>query len=245
MKNKAAAILLIGILVGLAFAGKMVHAECEQPVIAKIAGVLADQGARLDQWTLYSKKSETLSGKNPADYVQRFTAEHRLFKWSFETRGNFVKAIGTRYNKQIKGFDKLQVVATLTNANSQSYILYQVQGKGAPRDWDQIVKKFNKQSFDILNEKTAIFSCINGHYDGKIEGVLRLKAEAMLHEFNAVPKEQLEEKNFISVSALTNDWDLAIPAKEGKMNVQFALRNAGLGENPTVTIGTPIITTEY
>lgn len=245
MKNKAAAILLIGILVGLAFAGKMVHAESQQPVMAKLAGVLADQGAKLDQWTLYSKKSETLGEKNPVDYVQRFTAEHRLFNWSFETRGNFVKAIGTRYNNQIKGFEKLQVVATLTKANSQSYILYQVQGNGARRDWNQLVKNYQKQSFDILNEKTAIFSCINGHYDGKIEGVLQLKAEAMLHEFNAVPKEKLEEQDFISVSALTNEWDLAIPAKEGKMNVQIALRNAGLGENPTVTIGTPIITTEY
>ncbi|MCD7034645.1 YwmB family TATA-box binding protein [Metabacillus sp. GX 13764] len=245
MRNKAAALLTIAILLGLAGIGKMVHAEAKKPVIARIAEVMANQGAEISQWTLYSKKQESLAGKNPLKYVQRFTAEQRLFHWSFDYKDNFVKAIGTRYNSQMKSFEKLQVISTLTKGNSQAYILYQAQGKGGRRDWNKITQVFGQQSFDILKEKTAIFSCMNGQFGDKIEGVLQLKAEALLHEFNAVPREKAEEKDFVSVSALTSEWDLSIPAKEGKMNIQIALRNAGIGEKPTVVIGTPIITTEY
>lgn len=57
--------------------------------------------------------------------------------------------------------------------------------------------------------------------------------------------ESLNEQRFVSISGFTNDWDHSIKTKNGKMNIQISLRSAGMGERTTVTVGTPIITTEY
>lgn len=53
------------------------------------------------------------------------------------------------------------------------------------------------------------------------------------------------EPNFVSVSAFTNEWKESIKTEKHQMNLQVSLRNAGMGEKLTVTVGTPIVTTEY
>lgn len=66
-----------------------------------------------------------------------------------------------------------------------------------------------------------------------------------MKEFNATSVEDLIEPNFVSVSAFTNEWKESIKTKKHQMNLQVSLRNAGMGEKLTVTVGTPIVTTEY
>ncbi|AZB40882.1 hypothetical protein CEF21_00150 [Bacillus sp. FJAT-42376] len=224
--------------------GKISEAAQVKPEIEQLAGAFQKQGIEINEWTVYSKKKISFPSEKFSENVKRFTEQHRLFKWSTERTSSGWKAAGTRWNEKSGATETLQIVSTDTNGQLNSYILYQVHGRGNSRDWTSIINQFKKQSFDIFHEYPTIFSCIKGSEDDKMVGVLHL-ADALLKEFNAVPLEQLKEKAFVSVSAYTARWDQKIPAEQGSMNMQVAVRHGGLGENTTVVAGTPIITTEY
>lgn len=66
-------------------------------------------------------------------------------------------------------------------------------------------------------------------------------------QLGATIQEVLKEETFVSLSAYNNEWDTGIALVNGNnMNVQVALRqNPDLGQQTRVTLGTPIITTEY
>ncbi len=72
-------------------------------------------------------------------------------------------------------------------------------------------------------------------------------ARRYLASLGAVEVEGLAEETFVSISAYNDEWGDVITIKdESQMNVQVALRQEQrLGLGTTVTIGTPIITTEY
>ncbi|MGD6816564.1 YwmB family TATA-box binding protein [Metabacillus sp. 113a] len=217
----------------------------ETPEVQQLAEAFIKQGIEVEEWTLYTKKNISLPAGKFSENVKRFTQKHRLYNWSIERTSNGWKAAGTRMNKDLDATETLQIISTDTNTQSNSYILYQVHGRGnASKKWTGIYQYVKKQSFDIIHENPTIFSCIKGSRDDKMVGVLHL-ADALLNEFNAEPLEQLKEEAFVSVSAYTARWKGTIPAEQGRMNVQIAVRSGGLGENTSVVAGTPIITTEY
>lgn len=221
---------------------KISEAAVNKPEMEQLADAFGKNGIAVKKWTMYSKENISIPPGNFSENVKRFTQQHRLFNWSVEKTANGWKAAGIREFKD--GTETLQIVSTDTNRQRQSYILYQVQGTGNSRNWTEVHQYFKKQSFDIFHEYPTIFSCIEGSYDDKMVGVLHL-SDALLNEFNAVPLEQLKEPSFVSVSAYTARWGQTIPAEQGSMNMQIAVRHGGLGENTTVVAGTPIITTEY
>lgn len=72
------------------------------------------------------------------------------------------------------------------------------------------------------------------------------QANELVRAFSGVSVEELKEETFVSLSAYTELWEQAIyTGHQHKMNLQVALRTEGLGSKTTVTIGTPIITSEY
>ncbi|KZZ83862.1 YwmB family TATA-box binding protein [Bacillus sp. SJS] len=243
-KIKQMMLIALMFIVVTAACGKIVEAAIKKPEIAQLAAAFQDQGIEVKEWTIYSKKKISMPSEKFSENVKRFTQQHRLFKWSIERTSSGWKAAGTKVNKNLGATESLQIISTDTNSQSNSYILYQVHGRGESRNWANIHTHFKKQSFDIFHEYPTIFSCIEGSVDDKMVGVLHL-TDALLNEFNAVPLEKLKEKDFISVSAYTARWEQKIPAEQGSMNMQVAVRHGGLGENTTVVAGTPIITTEY
>lgn len=71
-------------------------------------------------------------------------------------------------------------------------------------------------------------------------------AEKWITSLGAETVEALDEGTFVSVSAYNPEWSQVLETNGKKMNVQVALRQEErLGARTTVTIGTPIITTEY
>ncbi|SDZ46063.1 TATA-box binding [Evansella caseinilytica] len=96
-------------------------------------------------------------------------------------------------------------------------------------------------------DPTDVFLRAEGIAYGKNKGEVHEMSQSILNAFSAQAVEGLEEDFFVSQSALTPLWDRIIDTNGKKMNLQIALReiNNGLGGQTTVTIGTPIITTEY
>ncbi|WP_157796566.1 YwmB family TATA-box binding protein [Bacillus sp. FJAT-45037] len=110
---------------------------------------------------------------------------------------------------------------------------------------------------DVLNERKTMFSMQQSPVFSQVTAVrtenseygkqsLIEEARLMLSDLGATEVESLNEETFVSVSAYNNVWTDAIVTNGQKMNLQLALRQEDtMGSGTTVTIGTPIITTEY
>ncbi|MFA9457643.1 YwmB family TATA-box binding protein [Halalkalibacter sp. AB-rgal2] len=75
---------------------------------------------------------------------------------------------------------------------------------------------------------------------------IQTQAYEWLEHLDAQAVEELVEEQFISLSAYQPEWGSGLMTGNEHMNVQIALRDVeGMGARTRVTIGTPIITTEY
>lgn len=246
MKKVSLAIMMFLIFFTGAFAAHQTFGAKKETELETIVEGMEAQGIDVKKWSMYSKKMVSDETRSFEDTVKLFQNQFRQFKWSEDrVDGKLHKMTGTFFDKDSGFTEKLQIQATDTNGFQQSYILYELSGEGSGKKWAEIYGHAQARSFDIFHENPTIFTCVNGQLDDKMSSVLQLKVDALLKQFNAVPVEQLKEKSFISVSALTTDWNHVIPADSGSMNIQIALRSAGLGGNTSVTVGTPIITSEY
>ncbi|OXS61497.1 hypothetical protein B1B00_09000 [Bacillus sp. DSM 27956] len=71
-------------------------------------------------------------------------------------------------------------------------------------------------------------------------------AKQILNDFQANYVEGLNEDEFLSISAYNSNWQSRIPSKNDKnLNLQLGFRyDSGLNKT-NITIGSPIIVTEY
>lgn len=242
MKNKGIGIMVLTLSIIFSLVANHIVALENQPKLSTIAERMENENVEISKWSLYSKKF--VENKSIQE-LKRMTKEYRQYTWTYKHEDDVFKAIGVYENKEKNITEKLQFLATLTNDQEQSYILYEVVGVGTNRDWNDMDKFFTQRSFDIFHENPTIYACIEGIVGDKMEEVLNETMVELLTEFNAKPIEELTEQDFLSVSAKTSLWEDYIPTKEDKMNIQIALRSDGMGDKTTVVIGTPIITSEY
>ncbi len=243
MKRNNLMLTIVALLIFVSLVGKhsIQGAESDVSNLEKIVEGLQLENISIDEWNVYMKKPI-----QDDENVQQMIQEFRLYKWSEQKEENVHKWIGTREIHHLNVKETLQIVTTTINNHSQSYILYNASGTGwHDEKWADYTQYFNENLLRKFNGNVQIFTCVRGHTSDKIESVLQFQAERILDKFRAKSVEALVEENFVSISGLTSDWNQAIPTEKGNMNIQVALRNAGLGGNTTVIVGTPIITTEY
>ncbi|MCY8092760.1 YwmB family TATA-box binding protein [Bacillus haynesii] len=214
--------------------------------LEQMAEGLSRHDVELEEWTLHTKKQLTLSEKDFFAKLKHFKKQHRQYQWTLTREDDdTVKATGVFQDKKNHINSKIYLVSTHKNQRLVSYLLYEQKGAGPRENWNATYKQFERDAFDIMREKTAIFTCLKGHLNGMMNVVLQKKANELVHEFDAKSVEDLIEPNFVSISAYTNEWKESIKTEKHLMNLQVSLRNAGMGEKLTVTVGTPIVTTEY
>lgn len=244
MKKRYMVIMAITLVLTLVMAGKGTSLAGERDQLPAMAEVLLKNNVAIDEWSLYARESiPTDSVEKTAQKIMK-QVEH--FSWEIHPEGESWKAVGTSNQTGAWKKEKIQIISTPKKGKAQAYILYELKGYGwDPKKWEVYSSSFEQTKQDIFHGKPTFFSCIKGKNSVKMEGVLYNQAEKLLNDFEAEPIEKLEEESFISVSAYTGQWKNALPAKNGKMNIQIAIRNAGMGDPATIVVGTPIITTEY
>ncbi|WP_181346792.1 YwmB family TATA-box binding protein [Thalassobacillus sp. CUG 92003] len=95
----------------------------------------------------------------------------------------------------------------------------------------------------VLSKNVIYFSCIRVQINDIMNDVLVY--EKFKEAFDITTVEKVDEGTWKSISGYTPKWEDVIPLSDNHpMNIQFAARKT-LGADTTVTIGTPIITTEY
>ncbi|HEX6922214.1 MAG TPA: YwmB family TATA-box binding protein [Bacillales bacterium] len=214
-----------------------------------IIGVMKSRDISVNHWGLYTKKIGSLlpSRKGYERWVEGLKGQLQAFRWTKITKdyeGN-LKITGVHTDKETKVHERLTVLAYPQKDDWGTYIIYEVgSDHWNIEDWRQFSSIYFNRIDKLFSEDPTIFTCVSGRFDAKMKPVLLNRAQQLLGEFSAVPVEKLDEKTFVSVSAYTNQWKQSIQTGNEQMNLQVALRTQG-GSVATVTIGTPIITTEY
>lgn len=221
-----------------------VRAE-ETSTLAQIAEGMKNQQIEVSGWTLHAKTNVDISSEQFSKKVKRLKDELRQYEWTEKKEQHVTKVTGIYKDEKNDTLSKILLVKTDTKSNQKSYLLYEQKGARPLNTWEHTHDQFVRHAKSILQEKFVIFTCLDGHVNGMMDVVLQKKAEMIANEFQAKPVEYLVESNFVSLSAYTEKWEQFIMTSNDKMNVQIAIRSSEMNENHTITVGTPIVTTEY
>ncbi|QOY37222.1 YwmB family TATA-box binding protein [Anaerobacillus isosaccharinicus] len=245
-------IILFSLYFGLNWSGE---ATDEKPFreLEKILEVMDKHEIELKDWTLYSR--EHLNSWNASGEYENELHELMIKTNEFDWQPLFdddlkgqKKAVASLNHQDFGVTEMLTYIIYPHNEQLHSYLIYDINGteKLAADEWKSISPVFSSRLEDLFTNNTKIFTCASGIGSDKLNFGLITQADRLLAEFSAETIESLKEETFISISAYTNTWNNAIATNGQNMNLQVAIRAIeGLGGKTTVTIGTPIITTEY
>jgi hypothetical protein len=206
--------------------------------ISQIVEVYDKNGIEVESWGMYTR--ETLNMGSLQDAVAYIEEKLGTLQWEMNDKKSVALIHHSTHTERI-------VLAT-THAKNEKKIqlMYEVKGdKSDKKEWEALSKVIRKQIDNIFPVYPIIFSCVKGVFGDKIEGVLQKQAQNLLTDFQAESIESLDEGTFVSVSAYTKKWNDALPTKKDKMNLQLGIRQDEKSEKTTITVGTPIITSEY
>lgn len=239
------------IFVLLLFMGTYTGTDARQRTMPlyDIIHVMQHRNISVTHWGLYTKKVGGFieSRKGYVRWIGRLQSELPAFQWTNimkDYEGN-LKITGIHTDKNTNIHERITVLAYPEGNKWGTYFIYEVDSDHwDSRNWQQFSSVFQNRVHRFFDENPTIYTCVSGRPNVKMNFVLLQRAHKLLQAFSAVPVEGLREKTFVSLSAYTDQWKQSIQTKNHRMNLQVALRTGGNGAT-TVTIGTPIITTEY
>ena len=246
-------IILAGLYLGFSGSGQATADNSFQE-LKSILEVMDKHDIEVTEWTLYTREHLN-HWTEPSGYFDEFVALQEKtanFDWEpnlTKQRNGQMRAVATLDHRNKGILETLTYIVFPHNEQHHSYLIYEVEGteKVTEKDWQELSPVLNSRLEDLFQTNAKIFTCATGNASDKLKSSLYEKAEMLVNEFSGQKIEQLKEETFISVSAYTNVWNDAITtANDQNMNLQVAIREKErLGGETTVTIGTPIITTEY
>ncbi|WP_070120163.1 YwmB family TATA-box binding protein [Bacillus marinisedimentorum] len=217
--------------------------------IPEMVDAVRENGHTLEEWSIYTR--ETIDGirsfQDFEEELNRFKTATGFKNWQLERTADGWKAFGASTDAAKVNERITFIQSTPLNGKPHAYVIYEASGKyWKEYEWQNNWSTRIMSNIDnIFLETSTIFSCVRARTSGMMESVLYNHANKLLDEFEAKEIERLDEEHFVSVSAYTQEWEQVIPAKEGSMNLQVAIRTLPDENTTEVVIGTPIITSEY
>ena len=212
--------------------------------LLQITELAIQQNIDIKKWSMYIREPVIQYGKikDIRIKIREIQAAEKGFTWTKEQfKGDHYKIIGKRKNQLSNISEKILIIYFPLHNQYNLSVTYDVKGTGwSKKDWDEISGIYKSKI-----DNYSVFYTIEGFT--KIKGPLMMEAKTLLNRFSGKTVESLNEENFISLSAYTDNWDTKIPlGNEEFMNLHIAYRNSNENSGITkVTIGTPIITSEY
>ncbi|MFB1051544.1 YwmB family TATA-box binding protein [Paraliobacillus sp. JSM ZJ581] len=149
-----------------------------------------------------------------------------------------------KWNEQKKSSVNESIMIVEAKKASTVEIIYVVE----VNEKASIEKSINKsRAFQldgsIFTNDVKKFTCAKTEIDDMIDSVYffeKIKKSLQVQEIH-----KLNEKDFTVFSGFTKEWETSIPSSNhNQMNIQMAARQVS-GEKTMITVGTPILTTEY
>jgi TATA-box binding len=218
--------------------------------VSNIISVLTESGAKPEKWTIYFNGQLGFTSKEPGylKQAEELKRNYPEFRWAVEKdESGHQKMIGLFKRDDIGITEKVTIITYPQKDQFKSYFIYAVEGLvNTNQNWKKIQNLVDHRAEESVGGNPKIFSCVTGTYGDRMVVDLYSQANELVNAFSGVSVEELKEETFVSLSAYTEQWEQAIyTGHQHKMNLQVALRTEGLGSETTVTIGTPIITSEY
>jgi len=211
-----------------------------QSDLLDIAEVAEKNGVTIKAWTVYSRESiGHVSSKEEMN--ARFDAimnDRQAFSWVKEKEQVDHHYVTTGTKVDANGItQRIVVTAYQTGGVFELNVSHEFSGE----KWDEeTLHFFESQDFD-----GETFYTIRGTTEKKASG-LSEQARDIMSDFKGTEVEGLHEPSFVSLSAYSDKLETSVMTREHeKMNLQIGLRTMSADEYVGVTIGTPIITTEY
>ncbi|WP_158555980.1 YwmB family TATA-box binding protein [Peribacillus glennii] len=238
-------IFFIG-FIGFMFGNSTIVAKSKADIVIMTELLQHDKNVNIQDWSVYAREKITTIKTEHAfnQAVEEIRGDIPKAKWTIEDNNNERKAIAVFKNPETGLTESVHLMASLEEMESVSYLIYEVKG----HSWDNrnsafFEKTFQNRKKDIFRGNPSIFSCVKGVFNDNIDTVLSTETARLLDLFKAQEIESVKENNFISLSARTAMFSQTLTNKQ--LNLQLALRTAGMGSKTTVVVGTPIITFEY
>ncbi|GEL77243.1 YwmB family TATA-box binding protein [Tenuibacillus multivorans] len=198
----------------------------------------------------YQSSSSALSDLSAADDMAKFFEEQN---WEINHTGILIHTKADRAEAEAF-IEKMQGNAQKPDSIDEQYdvvplnqnlvkVIYELTSDG----WNQDVKKYlenqlSNDNFRQFFKNGQIFSCFQSNFDGKIKS--NFITNKIVNYFDVKNTKVIDEEKFIVISGISDQFEQYIPMDEGKINIQFAVRE-GKNNKKTVTIGTPILVIEY
>ncbi|EIT83869.1 hypothetical protein A374_17579 [Fictibacillus macauensis ZFHKF-1] len=202
----------------------------------------------ISKWSVYTKGTAGFvqGKKGYVEVVSNLKRRAAGFSWSAINEKEHNKVVGVRKSNEGRLVERLTLVSYPQKDKLVAYLVYKVEGKGwNGNEFARFQSNFQNKVNTYFTGKSTTFSCISGVHNGTMDVGLYNSALKLMTTFSAVPVEELKEETFVSISAYNKEWNDQLITAHQAMNLQIAIRSEGIGGKTVVTIGTPIITSEY
>ncbi|WP_096203069.1 YwmB family TATA-box binding protein [Bacillus sp. FJAT-45350] len=246
MKN----IVILVSFIAMAFTQLPLDGELELQAghVEEIVQLMEVNEVDVTEWRLYTRGEHQIVQdkeeyeKNLTNFKMRFDG----FEWQ-QIDDEHWKVQGQKAHSELPFVEQLTVLAYPSGQSYSMYLIYELHGSSWNEDtWQHIAYEFHERYEQLFPDENSIFTTVTGKTHSIEVGSLYETAQLYLNQLSSEKIEELNEETFVSLSAYNRKWMDSIQTNENQMNVQVALRQSPrMGGETTVTIGTPIITTEY
>lgn len=243
MKKLNLLLLLCSIFVISVFI-KEAKAFFHENELIKITEIAKQQNIEIDKWSMYIKEPIT-EYTNTLEINKRIMEIKKVetgYKWTkTQFKEDHYKIIGERKSSNLDIDEKILIIYFPQKGKYNLSITYDIKGSSwDKKKWSQISNLYKSKIEDC-----SVFYTVEG--TTSINEPIYIEATNLLKSFSGEKLQSLNEENFVSLSAYTEQWETKLPLGNNQfMNLHIAYRNSNESdENIKVTIGTPIITSEY
>lgn len=224
----------------------------ERSPLDQLLTLYENSDIRVEEWQLHTRGplNEHMDRKLLEKEIEQLTESLPSFDWekcaNDEREGLYM--IGKRTYNHLPLEETLSIYSYPSRQHSNLiYVSYSMVA--TPKDihsleYNELEQIWNETVETIFRKQPTVYTTVKGKDKGTIN--LNERAQQLLEALQAHPIEQINEPTFVSITAYNEEWPSELITRGEKFNVQIGMRQEPiLGLDTTVTIGTPIITTEY
>ncbi|MFC0274816.1 YwmB family TATA-box binding protein [Metabacillus herbersteinensis] len=232
-------LLILVFVISIGFSSvKGMHQEADFSQLQDLQEISKSNNINIHEFKVYVKQEKVeMSLEAIKSGLKEMKKRKPSFIWTEENDGHHTTIEGNT-NRHNKIKEKVRIYVTPHQKGYKVTYTYEVIGneidlaletelEGVPFEYEQ-----NNQYITVKGKSLN---------EAKLDDL----REKLLIDFDAEKVEGLNEVGFNSISVLSEKWDTKLKLDESKsMNLQIGLRESGT-QGIDVTIGTPIIITEY
>ncbi|UOR14165.1 YwmB family TATA-box binding protein [Halobacillus amylolyticus] len=209
--------------------------------ILEITEKAEEADIEIASWSMAIKESIVAfdSIESVRNRVKEIKSREQGYEWSEEQfKGNHYKMVGVK-GKGTNVDQQISIIYYPMKGNYKLSVTYNIDGEKWGIDiWEQVYNLYKSKI-----DKHKVFYTVEGYVEGQ-NNRIKKEAQNLIRSMSGKAVEGIYEENFVSISAYSTKWDVKVPLGDKQaMNMQVAYRDRGA--HTEVTIGSPIIITEY